>query len=572
YDYSAAIAMSEFAGQKLAIIIDYLKQNGIKVNIMAHSLGNAVTMNTLKNVSTPVDQAICWEPAIANDSLSNSNRNEAVQDIATSYHKLDSQGKPISDIAVQQYNVSYNYAAAASKADKFTIAYSNLDEMLGPIPNIPSLFKKGEIQSMTMNEAVNRMITHVLVSVSSYYFSTAKIGTSFADTTYKLIPNILAGTINYKKYPEAQAIHEKISDKGAGLLFGMIGAISYALNSFMAQSTGPDTTGGFESIYQIANKFIYPASYFVEGNIGQKCQAFYIKWSQVYQDNKPLLATNDMDALMGEHFYQNLSLRDRLRTNSIPTIHAYHEKDTLYDIASEVIDKLYKLTNTGVADIPQQVWNNLEDSISNIFNQNPISTVWDTSMSFVGPAVNGAGSLTTTVIDFLKGADIQAAIKNIKDNKEELLAVVFTVLMQPNSKVAPAMGYSGVDTKSSFFQQNFGSKLFQTPQEIETAKLDSKYVKDYPCYYIDKDGTKHTVAYDQLTDEQKASAKSMLCVDHSAMLYPKPMFMEWVYKKTLFGELVPNAGFDFFGSYDVEKVKSQNMGTGNQSGGGDNYA
>ncbi|MBK2314683.1 alpha/beta hydrolase, partial [Francisella philomiragia] len=62
YDYSAAIAMSEFAGQKLAIIIDYLKQNGIKVNIMAHSLGNAVIMNTLKNVSTPVDQALCWEP------------------------------------------------------------------------------------------------------------------------------------------------------------------------------------------------------------------------------------------------------------------------------------------------------------------------------------------------------------------------------------------------------------------------------------------------------------------------------------------------------------------------------
>ncbi|MBK2255702.1 hypothetical protein IBE63_09595 [Francisella philomiragia] len=538
---------------------------------MAHSLGNAVIMNTLKNVSTPVDQALCWEPAIANDSLSNSNRNEAVQTISNTYERYEN-GKLELTPTTQDYNVSYNYAAAASKADKFTIAYSNLDEMLGPIPNIPSLFKKGEIQSMTMNEAVNRMITHVLVSVSSYYFSTAKIGTSFADTTYKLIPNILAGTINYKKYPEAQAIHEKISDKGAGLLFGMIGAISYALNSFMAQSTGPDTTGGFESIYQIANKFIYPASYFVEGNIGQKCQAFYIKWSQVYQDNKPLLATNDMDALMGEHFYQNLSLRDRLRTNSIPTIHAYHEKDTLYDIASEVIDKLYKLTNTGVADIPQQVWNNLEDSISNIFNQNPISTVWDTSMSFVGPAVNGAGSLTTTVIDFLKGADIQAAIKNIKDNKEELLAVVFTVLMQPNSKVAPAMGYSGVDTKSSFFQQNFGSKLFQTPQEIETAKLDSKYVKDYPCYYIDKDGTKHTVAYDQLTDEQKASAKSMLCVDHSAMLYPKPMFMEWVYKKTLFGELVPNAGFDFFGSYDVEKVKSQNMGTGNQSGGGDNYA
>ncbi|MBK2280430.1 hypothetical protein IBE47_01185 [Francisella philomiragia] len=179
-------------------------------------------------------------------------------------------------------------------------------------------------------------------------------------------------------------------------------------------------------------------------------------------------------------------------------------------------------------------------------------------MSFVGPAVNGAGSLTTTVIDFLKGADIQAAIKNIKDNKEELLAVVFTVLMQPNSKVAPAMGYSGVDeTKASTQQLISSGKLFQTPQEIETAKLDSKYVKDYPCYYIDKDGTKHTVAYDQLTDEQKASAKSMLCVDHSAMLYPKPMFMDWIYKGTLFGADFGGA-FDFFGDYDIDEVKAKN--------------
>ncbi|MBK2258423.1 alpha/beta hydrolase, partial [Francisella philomiragia] len=559
YDYSAAIAMSEFAGQKLAIVIDYLKQNGIKVNIMAHSLGNAVIMNTLKNVSTPVDQALCWEPAIANDSLSNSNRNEAVQTISNTYEKYE-DGKLELTPTTQDYNVSYNYAAAASKADKFTIAYSNLDEMLGPIPNIPSLFKKGEIQSMTMNEAVNRMITHVLVSVSSYYFSTAKIGTSFADTTYKLIPNILAGNIDYNKYPEAQAIHEKISDKGAGLLFAIIGVASYALDSFVAQSTSTDTNGGFESIYQIANKFIYPASFFVEGNIGQKCQAFYRKWLQVYpnpNDNKPFLATNDTDMLTGESLYQNLNLREKLRHNFIP-IYAYHEKDTLYDIASEVIDKLYKLTNTGVADIPQQVWDNLEDSISNIFNQNPISTVWDTSMSFVGPAVNGAGSLTTTVIDFLKGADIQAAIKNIKDNKEELLAVVFTVLMQPNSKVAPAMGYSGVDeTKASTQQLISSGKLFQTPQEVNTMDLPESTRGNYPCYYIDSDNTKHTVAYDQLTDEQKQSAKSMLCIDHSAMLYPTDDFMNYIYKGRLFSGKFKGS-FDFFGDYDMDEVKSAN--------------
>ncbi|MBK2259585.1 hypothetical protein, partial [Francisella philomiragia] len=325
---------------------------------------------------------------------------------------------------------------------------------------------------------------------------------------------------------------------------------------FVAQSTSTDTNGGFESIYQIANKFIYPASFFVEGNIGQKCQAFYRKWLQVYpnpNDNKPFLATNDKDMLTGESLYQNLNLREKLRHNFIP-IYAYHEKDTLYDIASEVIDKLYKLTNTGVADIPQQVWDNLEDSISNIFNQNPISTVWDTSMSFVGPAVNGAGSLTTTVIDFLKGADIQAAIKNIKDNKEELLAVVFTVLMQPNSKVAPAMGYSGITDAQSI--NRLSGKLFQTPQEVNTMDLPESTRGNYPCYYIDSDNTKHTVAYDQLTDVQKQSAKSMLCIDHSAMLYPTDDFMNYIYKGQLFGD--PDLGLGFFGDYDMDEVRGNN--------------
>ncbi|MBK2293671.1 hypothetical protein, partial [Francisella philomiragia] len=117
---------------------------------------------------------------------------------------------------------------------------------------------------------------------------------------------------------------------------------------------------------------------------------------------------------------------------------------------------------------------------------------------FVGPAVNGAGSLTTTVIDFLKGADIQAAIKNIKDNKEELLAVVFTVLMQPNSKVAPAMGYSGITDAQSI--NRLSGKLFQTPQEVDTMRLPESTRGNYPCYYIDENNEKVTTSYDRLTD------------------------------------------------------------------------
>ncbi|WP_224728137.1 hypothetical protein, partial [Francisella sp. SYW-2] len=153
-------------------------------------------------------------------------------------------------------------------------------------------------------------------------------------------------------------------------------------------------------------------------------------------------------------------------------------------------------------------------------------------------------------------SDIQAAIKNIKDNKEELLAVVFTVLMQPNSKVAPAMGYSGVDINSDFYRTNNNSKLFQTPQEVSTMDLPESTRGNYPCYYIDENNEKVTTSYDQLTDVQKQTAKSMLCIDHSAMLYPTDDFMNYIYKGQLFGR--KDIGLDFFGDYDMDEARSNN--------------
>ncbi|MBK2255748.1 hypothetical protein, partial [Francisella philomiragia] len=132
--------------------------------------------------------------------------------------------------------------------------------------------------------------------------------------------------------------------------------------------------------------------------------------------------------------------------------------------------------------------------------------------------------------------------------------VVFTVLMQPNSKVAPAMGYSGITDAQSI--NRLSGKLFQTPQEVNTMDLPESTRGNYPCYYIDSDNTKHTVAYDQLTDVQKQSAKSMLCIDHSAMLYPTDDFMNYIYKGQLFGD--PDLGLGFFGDYDMDEVRGNN--------------
>jgi hypothetical protein len=43
------------------------------------------------------------------------------------------------------------------------------------------------------------------------------------------------------------------------------------------------------------------------------------------------------------------------------------------------------------------------------------------------------------------------------------------------------------------------------------------------------------------------------------MSIPSKEMMDWVYKGVLFGERVPNGWLDFFGSYDVEAIRKQNM-------------
>ncbi|AIT08763.1 hypothetical protein LO80_01415 [Candidatus Francisella endociliophora] len=105
-------------------------------------------------------------------------------------------------------------------------------------------------------------------------------------------------------------------------------------------------------------------------------------------------------------------------------------------------------------------------------------------------------------------------------------------------------------------RNSFKNKLFQTPQEVDTMSLPESSRGDYPCYYMDGED-KVTTTYDKLTNVQKQTAKSMLCVDHSAMLFPKPMFMDHVFKGLLFGKYFGGA-FDFFGQYDIEKAKNDN--------------
>jgi hypothetical protein len=146
-----------------------------------------------------------------------------------------------------------------------------------------------------------------------------------------------------------------------------------------------------------------------------------------------------------------------------------------------------------------------------------------------------------TIKQILKNGLNSSMVKHIvgviKEHKKEFFTVIFTALMTPDAKPQPGMGYSGIPKGSPVLKLN---KFFQSDQTIPTEQLPKDKQSYYPTIMKDK------VQY------------SMLCVDHSAMLFPSDEMMKWVYKATLFGDLVPNSGFDFFGSYNISAIKAQN--------------
>ena len=119
-DYMAALPLSQYPARRLAQLIQQLKQAGLCVNLMAHSLGNAVLMNTLEDLSaskTSVDHVFLWEAAIPN----------------TSFNPVPIKGLPMI-LQNQTLNYGYSYPHAHQAADKITVLYSDEDTILGDIP------------------------------------------------------------------------------------------------------------------------------------------------------------------------------------------------------------------------------------------------------------------------------------------------------------------------------------------------------------------------------------------------------------------------------------------------------
>jgi Alpha/beta hydrolase of unknown function (DUF900) len=124
-DYMAAVPMSEFAAQKTFALVQQLTKAGIKVELMAHSLGNAVLARVLdlcgKN-GVQIQHAHLWQPAIPNNALNTEAQNYLLILLP------DPKGTEINLPA------NYDYTHARAGAKQITVMFSDQDTILGPVP------------------------------------------------------------------------------------------------------------------------------------------------------------------------------------------------------------------------------------------------------------------------------------------------------------------------------------------------------------------------------------------------------------------------------------------------------
>ena len=212
-NYIQAEINANMASQKLVPLLYQLKENGIKTNIIAHSLGNRVLLSLLNIAgdagwNNVVENAFMWEPAVPDTALSND---------------------PKADTSILR---NWNFIHAHKAAKRFVVLYSQNDNILGPYaeqkgalddyPKLPGVaddianhFSKPDVnEDMTEGEdGRTDYVEGITGSLGSSYKVATQVGVSMFDTSGNTIvpfwnnPDFYLGHIrnldiegNYKRY------------------------------------------------------------------------------------------------------------------------------------------------------------------------------------------------------------------------------------------------------------------------------------------------------------------------------------------------------------------------------------
>lgn len=240
-NYMAAVPMSEFAAQKTFALVQQLSKAGIKVELMAHSLGSAVLARTLDlcgQNGIKVQHAHLWQPAIPDNAFdAEANANYVPIMIP------DPKGTEINLPA------DYNYPHARDGAEQITVMFSDQDTILGQVPKNSLSARIQAVEQQTKEDISN--LAHTTLLQKAFL---ALDPIHYAEKT-------AAGLIFAAKDP---VLWQTTQDPGAGWGFAIPAAIIQFMDARGIKVGG--THEGLLSIYHMANLFRYPLGYIFAGN------------------------------------------------------------------------------------------------------------------------------------------------------------------------------------------------------------------------------------------------------------------------------------------------------------------
>lgn len=402
-NYMAAIPMSDFSAQKVFGLIKQLTDAGIKVELMAHSLGNAILARTLdlcgKN-GIQIQHAHLWQPAIPNNALDTT--------ASTNYLPVlipDSQGTEVNLPA------NYDYTHARSGAKEITVLFSTDDTILGPVTQGSA---SADNQALQQQEAADlNQLTQMTLLQKAF----ALLGPApFIEQT------VVNDGLNMWFAKHNATLWETIQDPGAGWSFAVPATIIKFMDDQGIKIGG--THQGMLSIYHMANLFRYPLGYIFEGT-EEDLVTYYNDWKNKFKNfavTKPDGGAVVFTAMKATVYEQAIAL------------FALHPK--LMSFAVSILNTfcLYKNSSN-----TQHITNAESDA-----TQTKVTT--DLTKIFA-LGVNGLIKL-----DFEKiSSDVGESCK------ESILiaTVLLTALLTGGAVPVEAMGYNGIPSLKEFFNYGF---------------------------------------------------------------------------------------------------------------------
>lgn len=428
YDYMAATCLTQFPAKKTIRIIQQLAKAGIKINIMAHSLGSAVLMNILDQCQTLniiVDHAFLWQSALPKDVFDPSPR---------WYFPMPNKKNPRQLDPILPY--SYNYANACDAANTITVLFSQDDNVLGPMPDDKAA-ANGELIK-TASQLGKSILAKAVIdglfmlgieseqSIKSCFIRHACDWVGLSNNFPSSVANAEKFTLSNQNHLALLAA--KIYDPAAGMQYAVIADIIDILDQYFVPLA--QIHKKLLSIYHLANLFAMPFSYLLEGT--NHCEEYFQRWRKAYKEYQVMRDGQMITKVFEENFPAQMQILKQ-------------EYLTAYQFIYQCVADIEQLRQGEMPAWLSEAEQNTNKALSS-------------QASIVGTSL--FGKLTNYLLDKSEkqdNAELSETVRKFTDNAfsafllaypDYLFTIILIGLLTPDAVPKTALGWDGYDPKS----------------------------------------------------------------------------------------------------------------------------